>query len=256
MNAAHRVRRAPTPFRLAAISAALLLALAPLAASAQELPKPAKRPTLAVTGMGRVTAAPDMASLSAGVVSTGKTAREALDANTAAVADIIAAVKGSGIAERDIQTDGFSVQPQFGDPKREPNQNQNQPQAPRIVGYEVRNTVSVRVRDLGGLGPLLDTLVGKGANQLGSVSFGIAEPGRLQDDASIDAVKDARRQADLLAGAAGMRVVGVLSMQTSFASAPMPRMMAMAAKMDSVPMEAGETEVRASVSVVYEIEPL
>lgn len=236
------------PFRTLVIAAALFSAT-PLAA--QDATPPARRSILTVGGEGIVTAAPDIASFSTGVVSAAKTAREALDANTKSVADVIAAVKASGVEARDISTSGFSVQPQYVNVKRDGIE------APRIAGYEVRNTVTVRLRDLSKLGSLLDEAVTKGANQIGGIAFDIAEPAKLEEQARIAAVKDARRQAEIMAEAGGVRLVRVISLAEDGAAPPMPRMMAAApmSKRDSVPVEAGETELRARVTIVYEIEP-
>ena len=236
-------------------SAALLAAMAvtgAIPAAAQDAMRTPRASTLAVSGEGVATATPDLARFSTGVVSTAKTAREALDANTKDVADVIAAIKTAGVEPRDIATSGFSVQPQYGPTK--PGSND----VPRIVGYEVRNTVSVRLRDIALLGGLLDKIITEGANQVGGISFEVAEPGKMEDEARVAAVKDARRQADQIAEAAGQRIVRVISIAEEGANfPPSPRMMAAApmAKRDFVPVEAGESEVRLRVSVVYEIEP-
>lgn len=236
--------------RAALAAIALAASLSPLAA--QDIGAAARRPTLTVTGEGTATAVPDMASFSTGVVSEAKTAREALDANTAQVAGMIAAIKEAGIEARDISTSGFSVQPQYQPPKKDSNE------APRITGYEVRNTVSVRVRDLSRLGDLLDKVVTSGANQIGGISFDIAEPQAMQEAARVAAVKDARRQAEIMAEAGGVRLVRIVNMTGEAGMRPMPRMAAapMMMKMDSaVPVEAGESESRANISITYEIEP-
>ena len=231
-------------------SAALFASLSPLAA--QDLAPNARRATLSVSGEGTASAAPDQATLTSGVVSEGKTAREALDANSAAVATMIAAIKAAGVEGRDVSTSGFSVQPQYAPQKKDGD-------PLHIASYQVTNSVTVRLRDLGKLGDLLDQLVTNGANQIGGIAFDIAEPGKLEDAARAEAVKDARHQAETIAQAAGVRLVRVVSISGEAGPRPMPRMMMMAAraeKMDSVPVEAGETQIRASVSVVYEIEPL
>ncbi|MFK8250674.1 SIMPL domain-containing protein [Ancylobacter terrae] len=236
-------------------SAALLAAFAVAGAApaaAQEAMRTPRIPTLSVSGEGIATAAPDLARFSTGVVSAAKTAREALDANSKQVADVIAAIKAAGVEPRDIATSGFTVQPQYSQPKP------NSTEPPRISGYEVRNTVSVRLRNLALLGGLLDSMITEGANQVGGIEFDIAEPGKLEDEARTAAVKDARRQAEIIAEAAGQRIVRVVSIaEDGGGMPPMPRMMAapMMAKQDSVPVEAGESEVRARVSIVYEIEP-
>ena len=232
--------------RATLVAATLLVGLSPLAA--QDAAQANRRPTLTVSGEGSATAAPDVASFASGVVTEGKTAREALDANTRAVADMVAAIKSSGVESRDVSTSGFSVQPQYATQKKD--------EAPRIAGYQVRNTVSVRVRDLTKLGDLLDKMVTTGANQVGSISFDIAKPAALQEAARVNAVKDARRQAEIMADAAGVRLVRILTIIGEPGAQPMPRMMTASAMMksDAVPVEAGEAEIHSNVSVTYEIE--
>jgi len=236
------------------LCAATLLASFPavLPLAAQELSTPARRPTLTVTGEGTARATPDMASFTTGVVSEAKTAREALDANTAAVAEMIEAIKAAGIEPRDIATSGFNVAPQYAQPRKEGGE------APRISGYEVRNAVTVRVRDLAKLGDLLDKVVTTGANQIGGIAFDIADPAKLEETARVEAVKDARRQADIIAEAGGVRLVRVLSITGDGAAPPVPRFAAapmLKAAAEAVPVEAGESELRANVTITYEIEP-
>lgn len=228
----------------------LFASLSPLAA--QDIAPAARRATLTVSGEGTANAVPDMATLSSGVVSEGKTAREALDANSSAVAAMIAAIKAGGVEARDISTSGFSVQPRYAPPKKD------SPDSPHISGYQVNNTVSVRLRDLAKLGDLLDQLVSTGANQIGGIAFDIADPAKLEDAARVAAVKDARHQAEIIAEAAGVRLVRVVSIAGEAGPRPMPRMMMAAPAMmksDSVPVEAGETQIRAGVTLTYEIEP-
>ncbi|MBS7540023.1 SIMPL domain-containing protein [Ancylobacter lacus] len=247
-----------TPVRSARRFAARPLVALALAAGlcapalAQDAGQPLqRRPTLSVTGEGSASAVPDMATFSTGVVSEAKTAREALDANNAAVAATIAAIRAAGVEAKDVSTVGFSVQPQFANTKKDGVETSH------IVGYEVRNTVSVRLRDFAGLGALLDQMVSAGANEVSSVQFGFAEPGKLEDAARTAAVKDARRRAEMIAEAAGLRIVRVVSLTESGGPMPppMPMLAMRAMKADAVPVAAGESEVRASVSAVFEIEP-
>ncbi|WP_029352304.1 SIMPL domain-containing protein [Bosea sp. 117] len=233
--------------RLAAF-AAILLSVTP--AVAQDL-SAARRPTLTASGEGIVTATPDMATFSTGVVSSAKTAREALDANSKSVSDMIAAIKAVGIEAKDIATSNFSVRPVYA--QRKDGEDQS-----RIVAYEVRNTVSVRVRELGKLAGLLDEVVSRGANQIGGISFGLAEPAKLEEQARVAAVRDARRQAELMAEAGGVRLTRVLAIAEDGASPPMPRAMPAPMMMkaaEAVPVEAGESEARARVTITFEIEP-
>ncbi|MDX1718431.1 MAG: SIMPL domain-containing protein, partial [Anderseniella sp.] len=125
------------------------------------------RRTLSLTGQAEVTAAPDMAVISAGTVSEAKTAREALTANNEAMATVIATIEAAGVAKKDIQTSNFSVQPKYLYPKA-PAGGEQQP--PRIVGYTVSNSVSVIVRDLNKLGTIMDAVVSSGVNQMNGLS--------------------------------------------------------------------------------------
>ncbi|MBS7541778.1 SIMPL domain-containing protein [Ancylobacter oerskovii] len=242
------MKLAKAAFAATLVSASLIGGMSSLAA--QDMSNPSRRPTLTITGEGRATAVPDMARFSTGVVSEGKTAREALDANSKAVAEMIAALKEAGLEPRDIATSGFSVQPQYAPPKKDSTE------PPRVTGYQVQNTVSVRLRDLARLGDLLDKMVTSGANQIGGIAFEIADPSKLEDKARVAAVEDARHQAELIAQASGVRLVRVLTVTGNGGVRPMARAMAapMMMKADSVPVEAGEAEIQASVTVSYEIE--
>lgn len=209
-------------------------------------------PMLTVTGQGSAAAAPDLANVRAGVETEGRTAAEALAANNAAAARIIAALKEAGIAGRDIQTAGLYVEPRHEDPSPARPQ-----RAPAIIGYRVVNEVAVMVRDLSTLGAVLDRLVETGANRINSLGFGLADDRPLADEARKAAVADATRAAGALAGAAGVRLVRVLSVTDGggIGPQPMPGGIQMRMAAEAVPIETGETTVRAAVTVVWEIAP-
>ncbi len=226
------------------------LAVAALMVSAAAGPLAAA--SLTLYGEGRAAARPDMAMITTGAVTTGKTAQEALAANSKAVSDAIAALKGSGIDDKDVRTSGFSIQPQYNypaAPSRDP---------PRLVGYEVRNMVTVKVRDLTKLGSLLDVVIQSGANQASGLSFMVGDSDKLEQEARTLAVKDAIAQAQAVAGAAGLRLTRITSLEVRVDGGPVrPGVMMMkadAAARMPVPVEAGETEVTAHATLVYEAE--
>jgi len=164
---------------------------------------------------------------------------------------IIDALKKAGIAEQDIQTSNFSVSPQY------PPYQQNQTQPPRISGYQVSNQVTVRVKNLGKLGNILDTLVQVGANQINGISFDIDQPNPLQNDARKLAVADARAKAELYAAAAHVTLGRVLQIsEATIVVGPQPRAYAMdkVATQSSVPIAAGQQTLSANVSLIYEIQ--
>lgn len=233
--------------------AAILLAGVPTLASAQ--PAPPQHPhILSVSGEGEVRAVPDQAQLSAGVVTQGKTAAEALAANSTAMNSVFAALKKRGVPEKSITTSNFSINPQY------PPYRQDAPQEDRtrIIGYEVSNQVTVILDDVSKVGSTLDALVASGANQAGGVGFTIRDPKPLMRDAREDAVKDAVAKAQTLAKAAGVTLGPIISISEGGGYQPVPvfakamRMEAMAAPPS--PVAAGEQSVTANVSITWEIQ--
>jgi uncharacterized protein YggE len=197
--------------------------------------------------------APDMAVLQLTVTREAATARAALDANSAAMADVMSAMRDAGIAERDLQTTNFSIQPRYVYPKP------RNEQPPKIVGYTVRNNLTVRVRELADLGVLLDQSVTLGVNEGGSVSFINEDPGEALAAARSAAVKDALARAETLAQAAGVKLGDILEISEQTHSTP-PRpyraeraMMANSAA-DAVPVAAGENSYRVVVYITVAID--
>jgi len=227
----------------------LVLALAIAAAFPVAGPARAETATLTVTGEGSAGAAPDLATIRTGVETDGATAAAALAANSAAAARIIETLKAAGVAPRDIQTSDLFVQPLYREPTRQLPQ-----QPPEVAGYRVMNTVAVTLRDLGAMGAVLDAVVRAGANRIDSIGFGLADDTAPADEARRQAVADARRRADVLAEAAGVKLVRVLSIAEGGGIHPQPGM-AFRAEAMAVPVEAGEATVRAAVTIVWEIAP-
>jgi hypothetical protein len=204
--------------------------------------------TFAVSGHGEARSAPDIAMVSTGVRTQGATAKAALQSNTAAMSGVFKAMKEMGIADKDMQTSNFSVQPVY-EPYRE---GQTTPR--KIVAYEVFNQVTVTVRDLTRLGEALDTFVSAGSNELQGISFSIDKPDPLQDEAREAAIKDALHKAELMAKAAGVKLGRLVTMSESSGGRPMPAMaMSMRAEKASVPIAAGEQLLAADVSLTFEI---
>lgn len=235
----------------AGLFAALLAVAAALAPAAAGESAPRR---IAVVGTGEAAAAPDMAVLQLGVVGEAKAAAEALAANSAAMARLLEALRAENIEPRDLQTSGFSVEPSYSGSividgrEAEP---------PKIVGYVVRNNVTVRLRDLARLGALLDRAVSLGANSVSGPDFTLAEPAASEDAARRAAVADAQRKAALYAAAAGVRLGRVVAVEEHAPSPPEPlmttRTMAAEAAGAPVPVEGGEIVRRAAVSIVWEL---
>jgi uncharacterized protein len=211
-------------------------------------------PTIAVDGRGEVSASPDTAYINSGVTTQAATAREALDANTAAMTQLIDTLKAAGIAERDIQTSGFSVSPNYVYSDLRDALGYSQP--PKINGYTVSNTVNVRVRDIGILGDVLDKSVSVGANTINGISFAVDDPADLYNEARKLAFADARAKASLYADAADVDLKSIRSLSESQGYAPpQPYMMreAAVASDKAVPIQSGELTFSINVQVTWEI---
>lgn len=227
----------------------LLAALAvPLGAQAAEQ----LSPRIAVTGEGEVALAPDTAIVVLSVLREAETAREALDENNAAAAQVIEALKEAGVADRDLQTSGLSINPRYVYPQN------GEDRQPRLVAYQVSNTLTARIRDLDQVGAVIDRSVTLGVNQGGSISFVNDDPGEALTEARRLAVADAQERARTLAEAAGVRIGRVLDIsEHGPVSPPVPigaRMMRAEAASDAVPIEAGENTYRIRVSVTFELD--
>ncbi|BAQ67490.1 outer membrane protein [Rhodovulum sulfidophilum] len=227
-----------------------LVPLAPLALAVSALVAPVAAdaaPELRVTGTGSATAAPDMATLRLGVGHEADTAAEAMALVSDDLGRVMAELQAAGIEARDIQTSGLNLSPVWGD--------RSEGKRPRITGYSAANGVTVRVRELDGLGPLLDTVIGTGANTLDGLSFGLQEPGPVMDEARRAAVAEARRKAELFASASGQSLGSLVSLVEQGANQPRPMQMKMSfeSMADTMPMAEGELELDAAVTMVFEL---
>ncbi len=248
-------------FALPALAAALASVSLPAAAQVpSSYPVVAPGSTvLTVSADGRSTRTPDLATFNAGVTTQGKTAGEALAANSTEMTRVIAALKRAGIADRDIQTSNLNLNPIYA-PQRQLPDGRIEPAQPTIIGYQVNNQVNVRQRNLAQFGKVIDTLVAAGANQVNGPGFELDNPDAALDEARVSAMRKARARANLYAGAAGLKVVRILSISESGGYAPPPPVLyARAAAMDSAPaappMAPGELAMQANVTVVFELAP-
>lgn len=226
-----------------------LASLAALAAAAPVLANETAQPSVTVTGTGQVSAAPDMAQISAGVVSESARAADAVKAANAAMQKVLAALDAAGIEKKYVQTNRFDVSPVYTDGAARGGR-------PTVSGYRASNQVQVEVHGVDKVGAVLDALVGAGANELGGISFDIAEPAPLVDEARRRAIADARRKAELFASAAGVTLGRVIGIDEAGGGGPVPvaygRMMAEAA---AAPVAPGQLDLSASVTVTFAIAP-
>jgi hypothetical protein len=216
-----------------------------LFAAAALLPARAADRLVTVTGEASISVKPDTAVIRVGVNSQGKTAKAASEANAREMTAVLAAIKADGIEDRDIQTSHLSLQPQY-DP--------NKAGTARLLGFQVTNQLTVKIRDIGKLPAFLDSTVAAGANEMSGIEFIVSEQSKLLDRVRAEAIADARRKAELYARAAGTKVGHVVSI-TDEGAAPPPRPVMQAMRAGAVPIAPGEQTLRAAVTVSYELTP-
>ena len=236
-----------------AILAALLLGVSlPAAATAQTTVTQVQTISgtrLDISATGEVTRVPDIAVISAGVVTRSTTATGALEENAARMERVREAIRRAGIADRDIQTSNISLNPEY-------RYQENQP--PQLVGYTASNSLSIRFRDIRATGRILDALVAQGANQINGPTLTIDKPEEALDEARTQALSKGRARAELYARALGMRVVRLLSVSESGGYAvppPMPMMAEarMAARGAATDIEPGEQKVQITLAMTFEL---
>ncbi|HZF43839.1 MAG TPA: SIMPL domain-containing protein [Sphingomonadaceae bacterium] len=186
----------------------LLLASAPAAAQVPQIDISSDAPVIGIAVVESVQSSPDLALFQVGVSTTGPTATAALAENARKMDNVIARIRSAGVAARDIQTSGISVHPQYSERGRDP---ASRYEAPRIVGYNASNGVTVRYRKLGEVGALLDALVAAGANNINGPSFTIEDPAARIAEARDKAIAAAQVRANDYARKLGMRGTRLLS---------------------------------------------
>jgi uncharacterized protein YggE len=228
-----------------ALAAAAFLAIVP--AQAQQPQSPAEARVI-VTGEGSVSVPPDQATMRSGVTTRAKTAKEAAEANAKLMVAVNAVLVDAGIAQKDIKTTRFSIQPVYTTP--EPRTE------PKLVGYGVTNQVHVIIREIAKTGDILDRLIAAGATDVGDIVFSLSDPSAALDKAREAAIADARRKAELYARAAGV-TLGRVAWITEDPGYEPPFMLgaqpAGAMRAKATPISTGEDTLHARITVGYEI---
>jgi hypothetical protein len=223
-----------------AIAAATIAALISVPAQADVPP-----PAISVTGEATISAPPDLAQIEAGVTTDAKNARDAFEANNAAMGKVLAALKSAGIAEKDYQTSQLSLQPQF--------TNQNRSGSNVLSGYRATNRVTVKLRDISKMAGVIDAVTAAGANDIGSINFMVSNASKLLDDARAEAIVDARRKAEIYAKAAGVSLGGPISIAEHGSAVPVMYRRAAAPMAAEAAIAPGEETLRVTVGVSWEI---
>jgi uncharacterized protein len=238
-----------------ALLGALMLAAAALSAPAAAQQGSTITQTIAGTRLdlnatGEVTRVPDIAVISAGVVTRSPTATAAIQDAATRMQRVLGALKRAGVEDRDIQTSSISLNPEYRYPEN---------QSPVLTGYSASNQLTIRFRDIRNSGKILDALVAEGANQINGPNMTIDKPEAALDEARANAVASGRARADLYARSLGLRVVRIVSVSESGGYAvpppapPMPMMMARGER-DSTAIQPGEQKLQVSLAMTFELQ--
>jgi uncharacterized protein YggE len=204
-------------------------------------------PQISVSATGEVAIAPDRAMVSAGVVTQGPDAGAAMAQNARLMNAVFEQLEKAGLPRKNIHTSQLSLQPRYDYQNRK---------APRITGYEARNTVTAKTENLDQVGPMLDALVAAGVNNINNVRFSVKDPKAARDKAREQAIIEARAKAASMAAAAGVSLGELQSLsEASGGRAPQP-VYAMAREMSadmSTPVAPGEQTLSVTVNMTYAI---
>lgn len=218
--------------------------------------EPSSFRSFSVSADAKVVAVPDVAAFSASVITEGGTNVTALQtANVEKTNAIIAYVKSQGVDEKDIKTEGYSVEPRYQYYGCET----GACPPPTIVGYTVRQSLSVKVRDFAKAGDILGGVVENGANSVSSLNFTIDDPTAVQNEARAEAIAKAKAKAKAIADAGGFSVGRLLSIDEGGWAPPIPyyeRAYGMGGASDAKAtpsIEPGSQDVTVTVTLRYEI---
>jgi uncharacterized protein len=231
------------------LTSAVVLAKQPVAlAQSAQADTNATSTGITISAQGEVKATPDVAYINLGVTTTAPTAQEAMAQNSSALAAVIAKLESLGVAKKDMQTGYVSLNPQTTPVKP------GETGSDKITSYWASNTLNVTVNDLTKVGQLLDAGITAGANTVNGIRFGVKDSSALNDQALTAAVKTARAKADVVAAGLGLKVTSVQSVSIDSYVGPEPvynKMAAAGVRDSSVPIEAGELTITASVRVTF-----
>jgi uncharacterized protein YggE len=205
--------------------------------------------SISVPGVGRVSVQPDIATLRLGVLLVRQTAAAARESAAASMTAVIEALSAKGVARKDLRTALLSLSPVT---------DYSPETGPRVTGYQAANSVAVTVRDLTSAGSLIDAALAAGATSMDGLDFSVDDPSAAEEQSRTLAMDDAKRRAQTIAAAAGVKLGNVTGVVEGERGGPVPfpalRAVAFKAEAADTPVEAGSQEIVVSVTVAYAIQ--
>jgi len=210
--------------------------------------------TISVSGTGEIWTKPDLVLIDFSVVGEKKTVIEAMAENTKKMNSVIEAIKSQGVEEKDLKTTNFSISPRYEWYEK----SEIYPAGKRVlVGYEVNQTLQVKIRDLTKIGNIIQVATEAGANQVGDLRFMIDKQDELKSQARKEAIEKAKVMAKEIAGQLGVKLVKITNFsENATAPIPYPYFMerAMGGGAETPQIQTGENKIEVQVSITYEID--
>ncbi len=209
--------------------------------------------TLVVSGKGQAAAIPDSATLSYTVAKTASTVSAAMDAATRVQKKALAAIEGEGVAAKDIRTTAYTIQPHR-TYRPCPVGTSICPPA-KITGYDVSQTVSVKIPDLAAVSGIIAQLGAVGVSNLSGPNFSVSNPTAVKDEARAKAIAQAKEKARALATQLGVRLGHLIHYTETTGPGPLPYALSAASRSAEAPsLPVGENEYTVTVSLTYAIQ--
>lgn len=202
--------------------------------------------TISVNGEGRVYTKPDIALINLSVVTEGASVKIVQNKNTEKMNKVIKFLKDFGVAEKDIKTINYQLYPRYSYEDRK---------IPQIIGYEISQTLEIKIRDLDKIGEILEGSTGVGINQISSLQFKVDDDEKIKEEARTLAIEDAKAKAKKLASQLGIRLIKIsgYSEGTGF-DYPAYREFGIGGGGETPRIEVGENEIIVNVILIYEID--
>lgn len=204
--------------------------------------------TISFDGQGKIVAKPDIAKLSFSIVTDGDSSKAAQDANSVKSKAVIGYLRKQGVTDADISTSGYTVNPKY---------DYKGGGSPTINGYQVSETIAVKIRDLGKVDAITSGIVAAGVNQVNQVQFVIDSPEALKDQARAKAIADAKAKAQSLEAQLGIRLGRIVNFTENGGGGPIYYGKAVplgGMGGGTVPdLPQGENEITSNVTLTYQI---
>ncbi len=216
------------------------------------------RNTVSVSGTGEIYAKPDLAITAFSVKTEAKTVEGAMSDNTKKMNAVIEAMKGAGVEEKDLKTTNFNISPRYEYVTDYSVDYWPKPQKRVLTGYEITQSIEVKIRDMAKIGDIIQKAVDAGANQAGGLQFTFDDPDGLKNQAREEAIKEAKEKAELLAKQLGVKLTKITNFSEGGYYPPVYYDNAISAKAmgeaEAAPqIETGENKITVNITITYEI---